>query len=69
MTRNADRLEVLARDLASRYGEEDRVVCAIRRNAPVKLVPVGMGHQIWRVTHRPSFQHARLTKLGIGSAA
>jgi hypothetical protein len=69
VTRNADRLEMLARDLASRYGEEDRVVCAIRRGAPVRLAPVGMGHHVWRATHRPSFKHARLAKLGIGIAA
>lgn len=70
MTRNADRLEVLARDLASRYGDDDRMVCDIRSSVAVKIEATGhRGHSVWRISQKHSFKHARLAKLGIGNAA
>ncbi len=69
MTRNTDRLEVLARDLASRYGEEDSMVWAVRPDTAQKPLAVGVGHRVWKISQKYSFKHARLAKLGIGSAA
>jgi hypothetical protein len=70
VTRNADRLEILARDLASRYGEDDHLVCGICPRTPSKSLPaVGLGHRAWRLSQRHSFKPARLAKLGIGSGA
>ena len=34
MTRKTDRLEVLAHDLASRYGEDDALVLSVRAEIP-----------------------------------
>jgi hypothetical protein len=68
VTRNTDRLEMLAQDLASRYGEED---CIVREVLPVKAtneLTQGHRHSVWRVTQRHTFKHARLAKLGIGRA-
>jgi hypothetical protein len=69
VTRNADRLEILARDLASRYGEDDHLVRGICPRSPSKVLPVGLGHRAWRLSQRHSFKPARLAKLGIGSGA
>lgn len=70
MTRNTDRLEMLARDLASRYGEDD---CVVRELLPVKAAkeaPCGQRHSVWRASQRPTYKHARLAnKLGIGKQA
>ena len=62
MTRNTDRLEILARDLASRYGDDDRVVCEFRLAAAA-------GQQVWRESKKHGFKHARLAKLGIANPA
>ena len=67
MTRNTDRLEILARDLASRYGEDDYLVCGICPRTDAKALPVGLGHRAWRPSQRHTFKPARLAKLGIGS--
>jgi hypothetical protein len=40
MTRKTDRLEVLARDLASRYGEGDTVVQSVRAAIVTPASPV-----------------------------
>lgn len=40
MTRKTDRLEVLARDLASRYGESDVVVQSVRAAIVMPAAPV-----------------------------
>jgi hypothetical protein len=69
MTRNTDRLEMLARDLASRYGDDDRMVCDIRSGARAKTAKIGRGHSVWRASQKHAFKHARLTKLGICNAA
>ena len=39
MTRKTDRLEVLAHDLASRYGEADALVQSVRAALPQARVP------------------------------
>jgi hypothetical protein len=66
VTRNTDRLEMLAHDLASRYGEEDCIVRDILPIIAAKDAPQGHRHSVWRATQRHTFKHARLAKLGIG---
>ncbi len=68
MTRNTDRLEILARDLASRYGDDDCLVCEIRLGAAAKTAAAAAGHSIWRPSIKHSFKHARLVKLGVSNA-
>jgi hypothetical protein len=68
MTRNTDRLEILARDLASRYGENDRLVCEVRRSHLPSTPSAKLGHRAWRTNARVSFKPARLAKLGIGNS-
>jgi hypothetical protein len=69
MTRNDDRLEMLARDLASVFGEDDALVTGIRPAQDKKPPFRGLGHKVWRSPQRYAFKHARLAKLGIGNAA
>ncbi len=69
MTRNTDRLEILARDLASRYGDDDRVVCEFRLAAAAKTATAAAGQQVWRESKIHGFKHARLAKLGIANPA
>jgi hypothetical protein len=69
VTRNADRLEILARDLASRYGEDDHLVRDIRPGADSKSAPADTVCRTWRVSQRHTFKHARLAKLGVGIGA
>jgi hypothetical protein len=65
MTRNTDRLEILARDLASRYGANDQMVCGLKSVNVPKTGPTGLGHGVWRNAKKYSFKPARLAKLGI----
>ena len=69
MTRNTDRLEILARDLASRYGDDDRVVCEFRLAAAAKTDTAAACQQVWRESKKHGFKHARLAKLGIANPA
>ena len=69
MTRNTDRLEMLAAELASRYGEDDRMVCDIKSSCVAKALYAGLGHRVWRTSRKHSLKPARLAKLGIGNAA
>ena len=69
MTRNTDRLEMLARDLASRYGDDDRMVCDMRPGVAPKVASLAKTCLVWRPSPKHAFKNARLVKLGIGSAA
>lgn len=69
MTRNIDRLEIVARDLASRYGDDDRVVCEIRRGAAAKAAVAAAGRPVGQVSKKHLFKHARLAKMGIANPA
>jgi len=69
MTRNTDRLEMLARDLASRYGDDDRMVCEVRPQPFTKLDSVANREHVWRPSPKHAFKNARLVKMGICSAA
>lgn len=67
MTRHTDRLEILARDLASRYGENDQLVRAMCPRSADKRVPAVHIYSAWRPFQRQTFWPARLARLGIGS--
>jgi hypothetical protein len=65
VTRNTDRLKILARDLASRYGEEDCLVREILLVTEEKEAPKRLSHSVWHTSQRHTFKHARLAKMGI----
>lgn len=66
MSRNTMRLEVLACDLESRYGEGDAAVAEIKRAIRSTAPDVIRRKRVFAV--RPQYKPMRLSRFGIGAS-